>query len=169
MNAPDIRAGDDDRQLALDRLGEYFADGYLEIGEFEERTGRAAVATTRSELESLFDDLPTRTAAPTPVAQEAANQAELDKVKRKNRLVRGIDGAVMGVAMAVFFIGLFVFNWTYFWAVFPAAAFILWGVRGAVGLSDSDEKFASELEKKEAGERAQRLRQAAERRRELGK
>jgi len=34
---PELRAGDPERNSALDRLGAYFADGYLGIDEFEER------------------------------------------------------------------------------------------------------------------------------------
>ena len=60
----EVRVGDAERSEALDRLGTLFADGYLDVGEFEERTGQAAVARTRGELSMLFDDLP---AAPAPL------------------------------------------------------------------------------------------------------
>ena len=33
----EIRVGDAERSEALDRLGTLFADGYLDVGEFEER------------------------------------------------------------------------------------------------------------------------------------
>ena len=45
----EIRVGDAERSDALDRLGTLFADGYLDVGEFEERTVQAAVARTRGQ------------------------------------------------------------------------------------------------------------------------
>ncbi|WP_199222463.1 hypothetical protein [Corynebacterium yudongzhengii] len=60
------------------------------------------------------------------------------------------------------------FHWSFFWVVFPVAAMASWGARGLAGLSDDEEEIADELEEKESKLRAERLRRAAERRRELG-
>ena len=54
----EIRVGDAERSKALDQLGTLFADGHLDVGEFEERTDQAVVARTRGELSMLFDALP---------------------------------------------------------------------------------------------------------------
>ena len=70
--------------------------------------------------------------------------------------------------MILFFLGLFVFDWDYFWLVFPIAGIASWGVREAVKLSDDDEKLYEELKKKDDKDRAERLRLAAERRRSWG-
>ena len=54
---PEIRVGDRERNAAMERLGNHFADGYLDINEFSKRTEAAAVAKTRSQLQTLFADL----------------------------------------------------------------------------------------------------------------
>lgn len=176
MNANDsLRAGDPDRNAALDRLGKYFADGYLNVNEFDERSGRAATAQTHGELTQLFSDLPQHTGgelatpASSELLSEAKAQDELDEVVKRNRKVQAVDSVIWAVAMIVFFVGLFLLEWDYFWVVFPIAAFATWGAHAAFGLSDEDEKVANELEKEEKKARAERLRHAAEKRRELGK
>lgn len=169
---PEPRAGDSDRSAALDRLGNYFADGFLTVDEFDERSGKAAVAKTRSELEGLFADLPAQTQAPVPAERAGAEidtEKELDDVLARNRKVQAADGVIWAAAMILFFLGLFVFNWPFFWVVFPVAGLASWGARGIFQISDEDEELATELEEKEQEERAARLRKAAERRRELGK
>lgn len=128
----DIRVGDAERHNALCLLSTHFANGLIDINEFEDRTGKAAVARTRGGL------------------------------------VHGIDAVVWSAAMTLFFLGLFVFDWDYFWLVFPIAGFASWGVRAAVKLSDDDKKLYEELKKKDDKDRAERLRLAAERRKELG-
>ncbi|AIT59948.1 DUF1707 SHOCT-like domain-containing protein [Corynebacterium doosanense] len=168
------RAGDADRSEALDRLGTYFADGFLTVHEFDERSGRAAGAQTHGELASLFDDLPGLSAsnrAEPPahrMGSEVAAQEELDDVLARNRKVQAVDAVIWSVTMIAFFLGLFVFHWNFFWVVFPVAALASWGARAVFQLSDEEEELAEELTQKEKEERAERLRLAAEKRRELG-
>lgn len=168
-----FRAGDADRSEALDRLGTYFADGYLGVHEFDERSGRAAVAQTRGELDALFGDLPGSSAQPLadPPAlrggSEVAAQEELDDVLARNRKVQVVDGIIWTVSMVTFFVGM-IASWEYFWAAIPFAFLASWGARSVFQLSDEDEELASELDEKENEKRAERLRLAAEKRRELG-
>ena len=64
MATPDprsIRIGTAEREQAVKALGEHFAQGRLEPAEFEERMTAAYAARTASELERLFDDLPSPT------------------------------------------------------------------------------------------------------------
>src|SRR5699024_7175629 len=98
---PDKRAGDVERSHALARLGQYFADGYLDITEFDERTGKAAVARTQGELEALFADLPEQQdhqvfTAPVPRSEVSA-QRELDDVLSRGKKLQRIDGAIWAV------------------------------------------------------------------------
>lgn len=169
-HTPERRAGDTDRSRALDKLGTFFADGYLDLAEFDERTAQAAGAKTLRELEELFVDLPDGSDAPGEynVDRAVAPQAELDELSRKRKIVDRADTVIWSTTMVLFFLGLFVFHWIYFWVMFPVAAMFSWAVRGLTGLSDDEEELADELEKAEAKERKQRLRRAAERRRELG-
>jgi hypothetical protein len=53
-----IRIGTAEREQAVKALGEHFAQGRLEPAEFEERMTAAYAARTASELDRLFDDLP---------------------------------------------------------------------------------------------------------------
>ena len=53
-----LRIGNNEREQAVQALGEHFAQGRLEPHEFEERTTAAYAARTAAELDRLFDDLP---------------------------------------------------------------------------------------------------------------
>ncbi len=53
-----LRASDAERNEVADRLSHHFADGRLDQPEFKARLDRAMGATTRGDLEGLFDDLP---------------------------------------------------------------------------------------------------------------
>ena len=70
MATPDprsIRIGTAEREQAVKALGEHFAQGRLEPSEFEERMTAAYAARTASELDGLFDDLPSARHALTAV------------------------------------------------------------------------------------------------------
>jgi hypothetical protein len=58
MTAPQLRAGNSDRQRAVDKLTQHFTDGRLDAGEFDERVGKAYAAVHLDELPALFADLP---------------------------------------------------------------------------------------------------------------
>lgn len=172
-HAPDQRIGDGDRALALDRLGQYFADGYLDVAEFETRTGDAAVARTRGEIEALFDDLPAQSATSADVvatgpAPDMRAQRELDEVMERGRKIQRLDGIIWAVVLITFFASIFIVNVPFSWVVFPLGAFASWGMRSVLKVDDADEELFEELNKKESEQRAERLRKAAERRRELG-
>jgi hypothetical protein len=67
MGSPEpvpMRVGDADRERAVRALGEHFAQGRLDVHEFEERAGRAHAARTRDQLDALFVDLPSPVAPP---------------------------------------------------------------------------------------------------------
>lgn len=58
MENPEIRVGDAERSAALEQLSQHFVNGTLDPDEFEQRTGEAAAARTRGDVEKLFADLP---------------------------------------------------------------------------------------------------------------
>lgn len=69
MATPDprsIRIGTVEREQAVKVLGEHFAQGRLEPAEFEERMTAAYAARTASDLDRLFDDLPSGPGSPAP-------------------------------------------------------------------------------------------------------
>jgi hypothetical protein len=58
MIEPRMRAGDADRERVVTQLGKHFADGRLDVGEFDERVARATAAVHLDEFPPLLADLP---------------------------------------------------------------------------------------------------------------
>jgi uncharacterized protein DUF1707 len=79
MDEPRMRAGDADRQRVVEQLGQHFAHGRLDVGEFDERAGRAHTAVYLDQLPPLLADLP---AAPAP---------QVTPVQRPRRALRPAD------------------------------------------------------------------------------
>ncbi|WP_288865950.1 DUF1707 domain-containing protein [uncultured Corynebacterium sp.] len=162
----EIRVGDAERSDALDRLGTLFADGYLDVGEFEERTGQAAVARTRGELSVLFDDLP---AEPAALEKRAPSEVELDeKLAAKRKLDTAIYTSIIG-GLVVFFVLQFGLDLDYAWVVWPVVGMLTVAWYTVFDISDEEDEILEELLEKERSDRAERLKLVAERRTELGK
>jgi len=53
-----LRASDDERNAVADKLSRHYAEGRLDETEFKLRLDTAMSATTRGDLNGLFDDLP---------------------------------------------------------------------------------------------------------------
>lgn len=166
------RVGDADRTDALDRLGSQFADGYLDMHEFEERTARAAVAKTRGELSALFADLPDETRSPyapeapaLPAVTADSELAEKLTAKRKMDTAQVITG-VLGAA--AFFTLQFGFDLDSAWMVWPVMGLVMVMWYTVFDISDEEEDVLQEIQEKERKERAERLKIAYERRKELG-
>jgi hypothetical protein len=64
----ELRVGDRDRDAAVQRLQQAFAEGRLDDEEFDQRTRAALTARLSSDLVVLTKDLPTASAAARPVA-----------------------------------------------------------------------------------------------------
>lgn len=167
------RVGDADRTDALDRLGSQFADGYLDMHEFEARTARAAVAKTRGELSALFADLPDETRSPyapeapaLPAVPADSELAEKLTAKRKMDTAQVITG-VLGAA--AFFTLQFGFDLDNAWMVWPVMGLVMVMWYTVFDISDEEEDVLEEIQEKERKERAERLKIAYERRKGLGK
>ena len=178
----DLRVGDQERSHVLELLSAHFADGYIDVHEFEGRTGHAAIARTRGDLDALLKDLPSgNSLAPAPnlnpdtqeqpkaakSAVEKSSEGELEDLLERGKRVQRADSIVWAVGMTLFFVSMFLLNWSYFW-LFPIAA--VGGsavVRWVYRLDDDEEEIFNEIHEKEQSERTKRLRKAAERRREL--
>lgn len=162
----EIRVGDAERSDALDRLGTLFADGYLDVGEFEERTGQAAVARTRGELSVLFDDLP---AEPVALDKREPSEVELEeKLSAKRKLDTAIYTTLIG-GLAVFFVLQIGLDLDYAWVVWPVMGILTVAWYTVFDISDEEDEILEELLEKERTDRAERLKLAAKRRKELGK
>jgi len=162
----EIRVGDAERSDALDRLGTLFADGYLDVGEFEERTGQAAIARTRGELSALFDDLP---AEPATLEKREPSEVELEeKLAAKRKMDTAIYTTLIG-GLAIFFVLQLGFDLDYAWVVWPVVGILAVAWYTVFDISDEEDEILEELLEKERTDRAERLKLAAKRRRELGK
>lgn len=162
----EIRVGDAERSDALDRLGTLFADGYLDVGEFEERTGQAAVARTHGELSVLFDDLP---AEPAALEKRTPSEVELEeKLAAKRKRDTATYTTLIG-GLAVFFVLQIGLDLDYAWVVWPVVGILVATWYTVFDISDEEDEILEELLEKERSDRAERLKLAAERRKELGK
>ncbi|MCQ4621807.1 DUF1707 domain-containing protein [Corynebacterium sp. CCUG 65737] len=167
--APNVRVGDTERSTALDRLGEHFANGYLTPAEFEERSGQAAAARTRGEISALFTDLPEVSEGPAPAPAHRDSDAELENMIARKRKLDSALAVLWAATMTMFFLGMFVFSWDYFWVVLPVAGVLTAGLYTFYGISDEDDEVLEEIMEDANKERAERLRLAHQRRKELGK
>jgi Domain of unknown function (DUF1707) len=61
-----LRASDDERNAVADKLSRHYAEGRLDEVEFKTRLDAAMSATTRGDLNGLFDDLPRLASEPVP-------------------------------------------------------------------------------------------------------
>lgn len=175
-NSPGIRVNDRERSQAMDRLSEYFADGYLDMPEFEERTKVAAVAKFRSDLEPLFADLPQANHtnatpaladAPMRASADLDDQRELERTMRNGRIVENID-IVGGVAATFFFfLGTLVFDIDYALLAFFLVPLTSGAARLLFKVDDSDEELYEELKEDYTEQRKKRLLEAAKRRKEI--
>jgi uncharacterized protein DUF1707 len=160
-NDADIRISNAERDEAVETLGVHLSTGRLELSEFEERSGLAAAARTRGELEALFTDLP----APHPDLSSATAPAQL--IQRAGQLVTNPAGArrsekvlvetpkskaLEAVAGVTFLLGIptailltvFASAW---WVFIPVVAVVM--VVG--GMADTEKKRATEARRRAQG------------------
>jgi len=115
---PEVRVGTAEREASQSKLNEHFSQGRLEVPEFEERSSLVAGARTRSELDTVFHDLPR---APATVDPDAVAKPSQTRNWRHTVL-----GATPIVAVVLFFL----LNGDQAWLVFllvPLVGAILGG------------------------------------------
>ena len=93
---PEVRVGTAEREAAQNELNEHFSQGRLEVPEFEERSSLVAGARTRSELDSVFHDLPR---APATVDPDAVAKPSQTRNWRHT-----VIGATPFIAVVLFFL-----------------------------------------------------------------
>lgn len=97
-DAPELRAGDADRDKTITLLREAFAEGRLTQGEFDDRMTKAQEAKTFGELDVLTSDLP----APPPPPPLAPARVERPDPGSKTSTKAGLKaawGSWLGVAI----------------------------------------------------------------------
>lgn len=165
----DKRVGTADRNHALEVLSNAFADGYLTLQEFDERSGRVVEATYRADIEHLLADLPQD---PTEMAIRGLPhhraEAELAQLRHKGKILKVTDSVT--IAFMAFCIVVAILtgqNWPFILGIFGMGAGLIGG-RVILGVSDAEEVFLEEIEAEELNNREERLRIALKRRKELG-
>ncbi|WP_407107330.1 DUF1707 domain-containing protein [Rhodococcus aetherivorans] len=122
-DSPEVRIGTVEREQALNLLGEHFGAGRLTLVEFDERSAKAAAATTRAELDALFTDLPPATLnTPAPVDDTA-------KAEQRERWRTAAMGLIPLVALLLFFVSG---SWLWFLLI-PAAGILYSATKGTKG------------------------------------
>lgn len=170
---PEIRVGDAERQKAMERLGNFFADGFLDIDEFNERTEAAAGARHRTELDSLFADLPSEpnglantSSATTGELDKESPDSELQALLEKGERLKIYDG--LASAIGIITVGLLIFtDLDFIWVGFVVAMATSLIGRTVLGISDDEKEILDEITDEESKRRAERLRIAAEKRRQI--
>ncbi|CAM3041021.1 DUF1707 domain-containing protein [Prescottella defluvii] len=119
---PEIRVGTVEREHALDALTQHLSDGRLTVTEFDERSGRIAAATTRGQLDRVFDDLPALT--PSAAAAKVSPEAESAAPEKPWRNI--VMAVIPFVALALFFLVPIDNSWLFFLLI-PATGAILFG------------------------------------------
>ncbi|MBC6762701.1 DUF1707 domain-containing protein [Corynebacterium amycolatum] len=168
---PEIRVGDRERNAAMERLGNHFADGYLDVDEFSKRAESAASAKTRAELQTLFADLPAEVSPEssqgTPAnPQHQSVDQELQNLMKKGRQLNIVDSAA-GVIVCVTIVLMFATNIDNAWLGFIVAAAVALIGRAALNINDDEEELLNEINEEETKRRTERLRLAAQKRREI--
>ena len=93
---PEVRVGTAEREAAQSELNEHFSQGRLEVAEFEERSSLVAGARTRSDLDTVFHDLPR---APATVDPDAVAKPSQTRNWRHT-----VIGATPFIAVVLFFL-----------------------------------------------------------------
>jgi hypothetical protein len=114
---PEIRVGTAEREEALSRLGEHFSAGRLSVAEFDERSAIVASATTKSQVDAVFGDLPAAVA---------------DDAPAKRQLNWDWAGSVMALTPIIALVLFFVLgSWLWFLLI-PAVPAVLEGGRRVI-------------------------------------
>jgi hypothetical protein len=141
-HAPELRAGDADRQAAADRLRAAHDEGRLDLHEYDRRLADAYAAVTYGDLERLFTDLPVRpgsAAAAHPVAANPPRAVDAPVARRPARLPLALTilwtawVAVVAINLTVWLlVSLGVDEPVYFWPMWFAVPGVVLGIGTAI-------------------------------------
>ena len=138
-HAPELRAGDADRQAAADRLRAAHDEGRLDLHEYDRRLAEAYAAVTYGDLERLFTDLPLRSTVPAPVhsvasAAAVARAAGASVVGRPAGFPLALTilwtawAAVVAINVTVWLLVSLGTGTTYFWPMWLAVPGVVLGI-----------------------------------------
>ncbi len=138
-HAPELRAGDADRQAAADRLRAAHDEGRLDLHEYDRRLAEAYAAVTYGDLERLFTDLPLRPAPPAPVhsvasAAAVARAAGASVTRRPAgfplalTILWAVWASVLAINVTVWLLVSLGTGSTYFWPMWLAVPGVVLGI-----------------------------------------
>ncbi|MBF0663745.1 MULTISPECIES: DUF1707 SHOCT-like domain-containing protein [unclassified Rhodococcus (in: high G+C Gram-positive bacteria)] len=186
-NTPDILLSDSERLHALNVLSEHYAAGRLDSSEFYDRSGWVAQARSLSAARPAFDGLPggvpleiadghvrvvdgsasVPAVRPNDAPAPTDPETELVSLRQRGSVVESLDWIIIGITLMTFLVLQMIVDWEYAWVVWPSLIVTLSVPRMILGFSDEDEELYEELKESSADERKARLREAAERIRQL--
>lgn len=153
--SPELRCSDADRDKVADQLREHYAEGRLDLDEFQERTNAVYAAKTFGDLAPLTADLPAR-----PVPEQPQEPKDDEEVGASGR------GRLMAMwspwlTTSVICIGIWLISmlassqFIYPWPVWVAGP---WGVILLVATLGGAGSQRRHLERREQRQRARQLR-----------
>ncbi|OBI25342.1 DUF1707 domain-containing protein [Mycobacterium sp. E2238] len=110
------RAGDRDRERAAERLGQAFAQGYLQLDEYEQRMQAVFGTHTTEELTQLLADLPLERIRRADPRRRAAR---IEAARRGVRLHLAAYLAMTVIVLTVWAAVAAATGATYFWPIWP--------------------------------------------------
>lgn len=99
-----LRAGDAERQLVLDELGEAFASGRLDQAEYDERSSSALAAQLLGDLPPLLQDLVSTEAPGKALAPRDIEERAVQKFERERREAVWGFLSTSGICWAIWFV-----------------------------------------------------------------
>lgn len=115
MATPDdsLRVGDAERSQAIAELGDHYAQGRINLEEYEERSKTAAQAKNRHDLLTLFEDLPALTGQATVEGNtgqaremQVYSAKELQSYHREGSKIKDAIMGISSISIVAFSIGL---------------------------------------------------------------
>ncbi len=140
-HAPELRAGDADRQAAADRLRAAHDEGRLDLHEYDRRLAEAYAAVTYGDLERLFVDLPRRSPVPVHTVTTASGAARAAGAAVTGRpasvpvaltILWGLWACALAINLTVWLLVSVTSGLTYFWPIWLAVPGVVLGIGTAV-------------------------------------
>lgn len=119
-----MRAADADRQRVAEQLQSAYAEGRLDLGEYDDRVRQAWAARTYGELDGLTTDLPRERPPQPPVAEPARHQVAVGhQPGRCGSVATWLSASVINLVIWAV-ISLATLSWIYPWWIWVAGP---WG------------------------------------------
>jgi uncharacterized protein DUF1707 len=130
-----LRASDSDRELVVDQLRTYLAEGRLTVEEFEDRSSRTYQSKTYGELWEVTHDLPAPRARSGPPVRQPDGQHPEHRPRGKTDNVAATAvtfGVINGFLVAIWALSGFGYFWP-IWVILPCALVLGLHVAGSIG------------------------------------